>query len=230
MEQVVSGAAPRLQEFLRMRRGDGAQRAVAAAANISLRRYKRLENGEAGTIGLDALLRVCEFLGLNRSEELEFLELARPDLGFALSGRNLPTSARHWRSLHKVASRLRQAKGPRDAQRTAVEILHASFGPELAAFAGERHPRQALRIVCVIGRPVDATNLLRALDQRNFGDRRVAYAPMYRDGATFGGIGLASIGGADLPRASLEFLLMVAALLETQLNNRAMAGLPECIP
>jgi transcriptional regulator with XRE-family HTH domain len=221
VEQVVFGAAPRLQEFLRVRRGYGAQRAVAAAANISLRRYKKLENGEAGTIGLDALLRVSEFLGLSRSEELQFLELARPDLGFVLSGRNAPASARHWRSLHKVASRLRQTKGALDALRTAVEILHAAFGPELSAFAVELHRRRAPQVAFVIGRPVDATNLPDAIDQRNFGDRRVAYAPMYRDGATFGGIGLASIGGVDLRPASLPFLLMVAALLETQLNNRA---------
>ena len=221
MEQIVPGAASRLEAFLRVQRGHGAQRAVAAAANISLRRYKKLEHGEAGIIGLDALVRVSEFLGLSRSEELQFLELARPDLGFVLSGRNSPASAGHWRSVHKAASRLRQAKGARDALRTAVEILYGSFGPELSAFAVKLHRRRAPEVAFVIGRPVDATKLLRAVDQRNAGDRRVAYAPMYRDGATFGGLGLASIGGVRLRPASRPFLLMVAALLETQLSNRA---------
>src|SRR6202022_2512000 len=130
---------------------------------------------------------------------------ARPDLGFVLSGRNLPASARHWRSLHKVASRLRQAMGAHEALRIAVEILHASFGPELSAFAVELHPRRAPHVAFVVGRPLDAATLPEAmlsdratavrgeLDQRTVGERRVAYAPMYRDGATFGGIGLASI-------------------------------------
>ena len=134
-----------------MRRGGGAQRAVAAAANISLRRYKKLESGETGTIGLDALLRVSAFLGLSRSEELEFLELARPDLGFVLRGRNSPGSAHRWRSLHTVASRLRQAKGAREAVRVAVEIVHASFGPELSAFAVELQPGGPPHVAFVIG-------------------------------------------------------------------------------
>ena len=65
----------------------------------------------------------------------------------------------------------------------------------------------------------DASSLVTA-------DRRFAYAPMYRDGETFGGIGLASLGGAGLRRACLPFLVVVSALLETQLNNRvnAVAG------
>jgi hypothetical protein len=225
VEQAISGAAPGLQEFLRVRCRRGAQRAVAAAANISLRRYKKLENGEPGTIGLDALLRVSEFLSLSRSEELQFLKLARPDLRFVLSGRDSPASARHWRSPHEVARRLRQAKGARDAMRTAVEILHASFGPDLSAFAVELHPRRPPQVAFVIGRPMDLTDFSDAILS---GDGRIAYAPMYRDGAAFGGIGLASKHGAGLRLASPPFLLIVAALLETQLNNRA-GGIPESI-
>jgi hypothetical protein len=121
-----------------------------------------------------------------------------------------------------------------------VEILHASFGPELSAFAVELRPRRAPHVAFVIGRPMEAANLPDAMlsdrataargevCQRTFGDRRVAYAPMYRAGATFGGIGLASIRGVELRPGSLPFLIMVAALLETQLNNRA-SGIPECI-
>ena len=225
MEQAISGAAAGLQEFLGARRRRGSQRAVAAAASISLRRYKKLENGECGTIGLDALLRVSEFLSLSRSEELQFLELARPDLRFVLSGRDSPASARHWRSPHEVARRLRQAKGARDAMRTAVEILHASFGPDLSAFAVELHPRRPPQVAFAIGRPVDPADFSDAILS---GDRRVAYAPMYRGGAIFGGIGLASRRGAGLQPASLQFLLIVAALLETQLNNQASV-IPECI-
>ena len=176
---------------------------------------------------------MCEFLGLTRSEELQFLELARPDLGFVLSGRNSPASDRRWRSLHMVANRLRQSKGPRNAVQTAVEILHASFGPDLSAFAVEVNPLQTARVALVIGRPMDAANLPDALftdrakatrgelSQRTFGDRQVAYAPMYCDTAAFGGIGLASIPGAGLRPGSLPFLLVVAALLETNMNSRA---------
>lgn len=172
----------------------------------------------SGALGLDELLRVSAFFGLSRSEESLFLESARPDLAFVLSGRDLPRSAQRWRSAHTAGARIRQATGPRDALRTAVEILAASFGPELWAFAVEIGPERRPQLAFVVGRGADAAGLPDAFFA---GDRCVAYAPMYHDGAPCGGLGLASNHRTSVRPESLAFLRVVASLLEIQLETRS---------
>jgi len=184
-----------------------------------------LESGEAGTVGLDALLRVSKSRGLSRFEEQQFLESARPDLAFLLNGRGSPAAARRWRSPRKVAVRLRQATDDQDALRTAVEILGAALGPEASAFAVERRPGQTPRVTFVIGRRSELAHLPRAIfavraasagseiSQGTVGDRQIAYAALFRDRSTYGGIGLACVRGGMHPE-SLAFLRLVGALLE----------------
>jgi hypothetical protein len=217
--------SPDLRSFLRLRRGDSKQWELAATARLSLSRYKRLESGRALAVRLDVLLRVAAALRLDAGERLELVRLARPDLAFLLSAAGAPPLGYQWRSVHKLARRLGQAKGSRDPACVAVEIVHASLGLDMTVFALELHSDGRREVGFCIGAPDDSIVVPEALVHGGFhvetlGDRRFAYVPMSRDGRVFGALGIAYPRENRLDPKCFAFLGMVAALLEVRLNDR----------
>jgi transcriptional regulator with XRE-family HTH domain len=215
-----------LGSFLRARRGRSKQSELAATAQLSLSRYKRLESGRILAVRLDALLRVAEALRLDEGERLELVKLARPDLAFLLSTAGAPPLGYQWRSVYKLARRLGQTKGSREAVCVAVEIVHASLGLDMAAFALELHDDGSRDVGFCIGALKDAIAVPEALVRGAFhvetlGGTRFAYAPMRRDGRVFGALGVAYPLENRLDPKCFAFLGTVAALLEVRLNNRA---------
>jgi transcriptional regulator with XRE-family HTH domain len=225
MQERVA-AEPDLRSFLRLRRGSARQCELAASAQLSLSRYRRLENGRASAVRLDALLRIAEALRLGEKERLEFVKLARPDLAFLLSTAGTPPLGSQWRSVHGLARRLEQAKGSRERARVGVEIVHASLGLETTAFVLELRRDGSREVVFRIGSPQnDAIPVPEALArgrffEKTFGSTRLAYAPMSRNGRVFGALGIAYPLEGRLDPKCFAFLGTVAALLEASLNNR----------
>jgi transcriptional regulator with XRE-family HTH domain len=215
-----------LRSFLRVHRGRSKQRELAATAQLSLSRYKRLESGRILAVRLDVLLRVAQALRLDEGERLELVKLARPDLAFLLSTADAPPLGYQWRSVYRLARRLRQARGSLEAACVGVEIVHASLGLDVAAFALELHDDGSREVGFCIGARKDAIAVPEALVRGAFhveslGGTRLAYAPMSRNGRVFGALGIAYPLETRLDPKCFAFLGTVAALLEVRLNNRA---------
>jgi transcriptional regulator with XRE-family HTH domain len=221
-----------LRAFLQARRGGLRQRELAGAAGLNLTRYERLERGVLDTVRLDALLRVSDVLRLDRNDRLDFLRLARPDLSFVLvEGQASRTG--HWRSLHKVASLLRAAKGLREPVRLAVEIVHASFGPDLSVSALKRSGDRNFEVDFCIGVRGDAANCPRdafttpmapacgEVHKQAQGGLTLAYAPMCARGKVFAALGIGYEQNAFADHECFAFLRTVADLLEVRLKQPA---------
>lgn len=223
-----------LRALLRTLRGGRPQRAIAAAAGVSLSLYKKLESGRHRGTHLRNLLLIARTVGAGEGERSALIRLARPDLARMMrTEQERESTETSLRSLRTLASELLQTKAQREALRISVELLYASLQPDLMAFAFEKPDSRAkgpsisvghrswLRVFGETGLPARfPTGALHTVERD---DVRIVYAPVRAGQTIVAVLGVASDRRSPLGQKAKLFLETVAALLEVRLNAKIPA-------
>jgi transcriptional regulator with XRE-family HTH domain len=127
-----------LRAQFRALRGTRRQRDIAAKAGVSLSLYQGLESGRLRNVRVQTLLRVAGALGARSGERAELIRLVRPDLVRILTSIGVQRAPETDDTFYDLASAMLRAKPSRELLRIAIELLHASLGPNYIAFARER--------------------------------------------------------------------------------------------
>ena len=134
----------KLHALLREARGERPPTEIAAAAEVSIGLYKRLESGRLQTSRFVTLMRIADALGLNAEARAKLIALSRPDLARMIDPESA-TADPLLSSLRRLAARLGRVRGRNAALRIAVESLHTSLAFDGMSFAFEMQGPRRMR-------------------------------------------------------------------------------------
>ena len=224
----------KLRALLREARGDRRQMEIAAAAEVSIGVYKRLESGRLQTSRLTTLMRIADALGLSAADRAKLIESARPDLARMIEPENRAADP-VLSSLRRLAIRLRRVQGRSAALRIAVELLHASLEFDGMSFVFEAQGAREMRSGFFAGADLWSRAFPPGFVSvtANFGPKTVRRTgsgvhtlcvgiPDNEDVRVV--LGFASMSDRQLEPKHAEFLETLAAVLEIWLRDRAAAA------
>ena len=222
-----------LRALLRKARGDRRQVDIAAAAGVSLRLYQRIESGRLITSRLDTLLRIGDALGVSSHDRAVLIQLGRPDLA-QMIGSGRASGVTSLSVLPRFAHQLAEVKGPSEALRAAMEVLHATLQPDGMSFVLEPESTGGMRLTRSIGAQPCSRGFPRAFlnNAESFNTRtlskprrrstRTMYASIRQSDKLVAVLGVVWDSARELDPMSEQFLETIAVIVEVRLSRSAI--------